>query len=228
MSRENSREVSIKIPSRNSRSMFEKEPSHSHRSNNSVELELGNPELSIHSHHSESNANQKPTKRGKKEIIDYYNDFKDEYPNLDLYMILEMFVFLLSFIFWASQSSEDKFTTDLISGAYLYYLNTILIIDFTFRLLSITIESVQRKYWNHVLHCVFPLIMWLLAGFYGFENVFGSNPIQVLNALLFTMLNSFIAIIILMKFLTLEQFKKLFKKRNQENQENENQENNMV
>ena len=151
-----------------------------------------------------------------------YKDLSEKFPNWDLYMVGESLVFFLSFIFWASESNKDKFITrsSITSGAYLYYLNTLLILDFTFRLLSITIESVERKYWNHVLHCVLPLIMWLLAGYYGFENVFGSDAIQALNALLFTALNLFVVVIILMKFLTLEQVTGLCKKKPQENEEN--------
>lgn len=172
------------------------------------------------SFHAEENK-MVPTKENNGlQLSELYQKFCERYPNWDLYMIFELFVFLMSFFFLVGESKDDD-----VRGAessYLYQVNTVLIIDFLFRLLSIEIESIKREYWNHVLHCILPLIMWLLAAFYKFDNVFGSDPIKVLNALLFTLLNVIVIVVIVLKFITMDKLKGLCGKKEEQEQEPEN------
>ena len=205
-----SKSVSINIPenSTSHRSMSHHSPSHHSISmSNQEDPELGQDGL--------------PTRASndKKTIVGLYDDFCEKFPNWDLYMIFELFVFMMSFFFLVGESKDSDVRGP--DSSYLYQINSILIIDFLFRLLSINIDSIKRKYWNHVLHCILPLIMWLLAAFYKFDNVFGSDPIKVLNAMLFTMLNLVVFVVVVMKFLTLKQIKGLFKKDVVENNEDE-------
>ena len=198
-----SHEVSLKI-------------NHEHEEN--VELSHHSRSRSM-SHKEEVNETreieQNPTKKeDENKMLDMYNKFFEKFPNWDLYMIFELFVFVISFFFLVGESKDSDIRGE--ESDYLFQVNSVLLIDFLFRLLSIEIESIKRKYWNHVLHCILPLIMWLLAAFYKFDNVFGSDPIKVLNALLFTMLNLFIILVIIFKFFTLDNFKNLCKKKDPE------------
>ena len=199
------------------KSMSHYSPSHhsmSHHSNHSrdVELELG-PGGPVEDP-------QAPTRVSttKTTIMGLYEDFSERFPNWDLYMVFELFVFMMSFFFLVGESGDTDFRGP--DSSYLYQINTVFMIDFLFRLLSINIDSIKREYWNHVLHCILPLIMFLLAAFYKFDNVFGSEPIKVLNAMLFTMVNFVVLVVIIMKVLTLEKVKELFKKKEDHNIEN--------
>lgn len=188
------------------------------------------PELSVHEQNeqNEQPTRQEPKKKSDK-LVETYEKFKENYPQWDLYMIFELFVFMLSFFFWVGESKDKD-----VRGAdsfYLYNINAILLIDFLFRMLSTTIESIKREYWNHVLHCIVPLIMWLMAAFYKFDKVFGSDPIKVLNALLFTMLNLFILVVIMLKFVSIDKIKSLMtknKENGESNSESNKDENNIV
>lgn len=163
---------------------------------------------------------QKPTpSSNKKTLTQMYQDFLVKYPNWDVYMVFELFVFMLSFFFLVGDEGRG------VDGFYLYQVNSVLLVDFLFRLLSIEIESIRREYWNHVLHCILPLVMWLLAAYYKFEEVFGSDPIKVLNALLFSVLNLFVICVIVLKFVTFEQIKEKFKKKEENVENNEKEEN---
>ena len=140
-------------------------------------------------------------KTNDNKLIEYYKNF-------DLYMILELFVFLLSFIFLLFDDNNLL----AYERNYLYHFNTILLVDFTFRLIikyqCINIEYISKN-WNDV-YFILPLIMWFLAAFYNFDNVFGSNPVQVLNILFFVILNLCILVVIILKFVSLTQIKNLF------------------
>ena len=184
------------------------------------------PELSIHSEIKEPEINSKSEPEKKDKLIELYSNFRKNYPTWDLYMICESFIFLLSFLFWVGESQDKDIRGP--DSAYLYTLNTILMIDFLFRMLSIKIESIKREYWNHVLHCIVPLIMWLLSAYYKFDEVFGSNAIQVLNALLFIIMNLFVLIIIILKFFSINKIKSLFSKKNEIPKNNNIEENNIV
>jgi hypothetical protein len=155
--------------------------------------------------------NKVPTK-GKKKLnfLETYENFMENFPNWDIFMILEILIFFLSFVFLASEKIKDR---NFLASSYLFYVVGMLILDFLFRLLSIRIKSIKREYWNNTLLCIIPLIMWLLAALFQFDNVFGSDAIQVLNVLIFTILNLIVFIIILLKFVTLEKIKDLFKKK---------------
>jgi hypothetical protein len=155
---------------------------------------------------------EEPTKKEPKKLGDYYNNFmtKLEPTGLDLYMLMEFLVFFLSFWFLVGDDVRG------VESMYLYMLNGFLVLDFFFRMLSLKIESVKREYWNHTLHCVLPLVMWLLAAFYKFDEVFGSNAIKVLNALLFAFMNLFVLMVILFKYLPLD---KMCKKKETEEEQ---------
>ena len=150
-----------------------------------------------------------PTKSEPSSKYDKLNEYMDKleraFPNWDLYMIFEAFLFFMTFVFLAAENDD----TDIRSSEhmYLYQVNSLFLVDFLFRLLSIEIESVKRKYWNKALHCIVPLIMWLLAAFYKFDNVFGSDPVKVLNALLFAILNFAVLIAILSQFVSFSKIK---------------------
>ena len=154
---------------------------------------------------------EKPTKRESTKPSELFDNFmkKLEPTGLDLYMLMEFFVFFLSFWFWVGE--EDKVRN--VDSMYLYMLNSFLVLDFFFRMLSLKIDSVKREYWNHTLHCVLPLIMWLLAAYYKFDNVFGSNPIKVLNALLFTLMNLFVVLLLVFKFVSMDKLQNCLKKK---------------
>lgn len=159
--------------------------------------------------------NEVPTKDKKKKLnlSETYENFMENFPNWDIYMILELLIFLFSFIFLAAEKMKDR---NIFASSYLFYINGMLILDFLFRMLSIRIKSIKREYWNNTLLCIIPLIMWLLAAFFQFDNVFGSDAIQVLNVLIFTILNLIVFIIVLLKFGTLEKFKGLCSKKKKE------------
>lgn len=195
-----SHEVSLKI-------------NHEHEEN--VELSHHSRSRSM-SHKEEVNETreieQNPTKKeDENKMLDMYNKFFEKFPNWDLYMIFELFVFVISFFFLVGESKDSDIRGD--ESDYLFQVNSVLLIDFLFRLLSIEIESIKREYWNHVLHCIFPLIMFLLAAFYKFDNVFGSDPIKVLNALLFTFINLLVLLAMIFKLLTIKKFSNLFNKK---------------
>ena len=155
--------------------------------------------------------NEVPTKGKKKlNLSETYENFMETFPNLDIFMILEILIFFLSFVFLAAEKIKDR---NFLASSYLFYIDGMLILDFLFRLLSIRIKSIKREYWNNTLLCIIPLVMWLLAALFQFDNVFGSDAIQVLNVLIFTILNLIVFIIILLKILTLEKIKDLFKKK---------------
>lgn len=182
-------------------------------------------ELSIkidNSNNLEEKQEEKPTLAQKNNFMESYEMFskKLEANGFDVYMLLELLVFVLSFFFWVGES-DDKDVRKF-DSLYLYDFNALLMIDFLFRMLSLKIESVKRENWNHVLHCVFPLVMWLLASFYKFDNVFGGDTIQVLNTILFTFLNVIVLLILLFKFVTLDQLKELCKKKEENNEEQVN------
>ena len=176
--------------------------------------------------------NQQPTKK-EVPIIEFYHKY---FGYWDLYMAFESFVFFLSFILLLADDNTDPVVTATTSSFtgfiiknpyerdYLYHFNGILVLDFVFRLLSIDIEMIRRETINDILHFVLPLVMWLLAAFYHFDNVFGSNPVQVLNALFFVMLNLIVIVIILFKFVTMDQIKNSMKRPMPRNQEQDNKE----
>ena len=141
--------------------------------------------------------NQVVTKYNKT-FIERYHNFMINYPNWDIYMILELIIFFFSFIFLVTEKIKDR---NFFAGSYLFYINSILLLDFLFRMLSIRIESIKREYWNNTLLCIIPLIMWLLSAYYGFDNVYGGQPVQVLNVLIFIILNLIVFIIILLNLL---------------------------
>ena len=156
--------------------------------------------------------NQQPTKSEPSSKYDKLNEYMDKlekaFPNWDLYMLFEAFLFFMTFVFLAAENDDTD--TRSFEHSYLYQVNSVFLVDFLFRLLSIEIESVKREYWNKALHCIIPLIMWLLAAFYKFDNVFGSNPVQVLNALLFAILNFAVLIMIISQFVSFEKLKQKF------------------
>lgn len=149
-----------------------------------------------------------------------------EQTGFDIYMCFELLVFLLSFFFWVGESDDKDVRKS--DSAYLYMFNSFLMIDFLFRMLSLKIESVVRNNWNHVLHCVLPLTMWLLAAFYKFDEVFGGDPIKVLNTILFAFMNFFVFLLLLSRFLDIDKVKEFIKKmkekRNKTNDQNQDQE----
>ena len=175
---------------------------------------------------------QQPTKAEPSSKYDKLTEYMDKlekaFPNWDLYMLFEAFLFFMTFIFLCAENDDSDRRS--FEHSYLYQVNSIFLVDFLFRLLSIEIESVKREYWNKALHCIIPLIMWLLAAFYKFDNVFGSNPVQVLNALLFAILNFSVLVVILSQFVSFSKIKQKFnehmeKRRQRREQNKQKQEN---
>jgi len=110
------------------------------------------------------------------------NNVQKRFPTWDLVMFFDMFLFFLSFWILATEKDNDKVFS---ARSWLWYFNALFIIDLFFRLLSIHVECIQRKYWNHIIPCIFTLILWLLAAYYDFNDVFGSKPTQGFNIFLF-------------------------------------------
>ena len=159
----------------------------------------------------------KPTKEEKTKLEIFEENIKNS--GFDIYMILELIVFVISFFVLVGEGGETKFR--LSDSAFLYHFNSLLLIDFLFRMLSLKIESMKREYWNHTLHCVFPLAIWLLAAFYKFDDVFGSEPIQVWNSMLFTILNVLIILAIIFKFISINEIKERLQKRKERRESKE-------
>lgn len=109
-----------------------------------------------------------------------------KFPLWDLVMVFDCLLFFLSF--WILATEKD---VDLVypARAWLWYMNALFILDLFFRLLSIRIESIKREYWNPILPCIFTLILWMLAAYYDFEEVFGSKPVQGFNIFIFLIYN---------------------------------------
>lgn len=168
-----------------------------------VSLNMGNSHSPPSSHHSSHhsmahrevpmNINDNNNKTLDNKMLDIYNKLSDKFPHWDVYIIFELLVFWLSFFVLLGDDIRGQ------AGLYLYQVNFLLLIDFFFRLLSIRIESFKRENWNTTLHCVLPLVLWLLASFQKFHDVFGSEPTQVLNTLIFTTVNFLVILVIVFK-----------------------------
>lgn len=103
-------------------------------------------------------------------------------PSLDVVMIFDCFLFFLTFWIVAFEKDVDK---NYAARSWLWYVNSLFILDLFFRLLSIKVESIKREYWNHIIPCLFTLIIWMLVAFYDFNDVFGSKPTQGFNIFIF-------------------------------------------
>lgn len=108
--------------------------------------------------------------------------FQKKFPQWDAIMIFDVFLFFLSFWILTFEKDGDKVYS---ARAWLWYFNALFVVDLFFRLLSFRIESIKREYWNSTLPCMFTLILYLLAAYYDFDNVFGSKPTQGFNIFLF-------------------------------------------
>jgi hypothetical protein len=115
-------------------------------------------------------------------LTNIVESFQKKFPLWDIVMVFDVFLFFLSFCILTFEKDGDK-----VFGAreWLWYFNALFILDLFFRLLSFHIESVKREYWNSILPCMFTLILYMLAGYYDFDNVFGSKPTQGFNIFLF-------------------------------------------
>jgi hypothetical protein len=108
--------------------------------------------------------------------------FQKKFPHWDVVMVFDVFLFFLSFWILTFEKDGDQVYA---ARAWLWYFNTLFVVDLFFRLLSCRIESVKREYWNSTLPYMFTLILYLLAAYYDFDNVFGSKPTQGFNIFLF-------------------------------------------
>ena len=184
--------------------------------------------------------NQQPTRPKKKGNLkrmmsnNFIHKIK-ECNSMDRYMVIELFVFLFSFLFLVAddkvddiQSRSSPVELDVMSDGlahkkWNFYFNGFLMIDFFFRMLSLKVESIDPKYWNHTLHCVFPLAMWMLAAYYTFDDVFEKEATGTLNILLFIAMNIGVIFVILSKYISIsaekikEKIKGCFKKKEQQN-----------
>ena len=180
---------------------------------------------------------KEPTKVEQKSFKEKMESFNDKMfsKGIDIYMILELFTFVLSFFFLIGDNKTDfdtsGFELEVNSDAlphksWCFYFNGFLMIDFFFRMLSLKIPSMKRQYWNHTLHCVFPLAMWMLAAYYTFDDVFASEATGTLNILLFIGMNLGVILVIILKFVSLDKLKNCFKKKKEENNMQNDLENN--
>ena len=104
------------------------------------------------------------------------------FPAWDPVMAFDVFLFFLSF--WILEFEEVK-DRNYGARAWLWYFIALFMLDLFFRLLSIKVESINREYWNWLIPCIFTPILYLLAAYYDFDDVFGSNPTQGFNIFLF-------------------------------------------
>ena len=171
--------------------------------------------------------NKVPTKQEEsvcmKKMVDKYTKFEECMisKGFDTFMTYEVFVFIFSFLFLAGE--DDLYPEMFASRSYLFYFNALLVLDFFFRLLSVKIESMKREYWNTAFACIFPMVMWLLAGYYEFDSVFGGEPVQVLNILLFLTMNLMIIGYLIYTYVSLNTFKKCIDKCKKKDKQDNNE-----
>ena len=171
--------------------------------------------------------NKEPTKVEQKSFKEKVESFNDKLysTGFDVYMILELFTFVLSFFFLIADNKVDNGQSAFGSGEsdvmsdglahkkWTFYFNGFLMIDFFFRILSLKIPGMRREYWNHTLHCVFPLAMWMLAAYYTFDDVFEKEATGTLNILLFIGMNLGVILVIILKFVPLYKLQNCLKKK---------------
>ena len=182
-------------------------------------------ELSVKVEQEMKDEEKKPThsgKSGKEKMEEFRNAMIERYNDseVDMYMLVESFIFLLSFFFLIGEDNDSTPYAGMLNARmYLFYVNAIFMLDFFFRMLSMRIESFDPKYWTPAFNCVFPMIMWLLAAYFDFDYVFGGEAVQVLNLLLFLFMNILMVMLLVMKYVSLNRLKECFKCKREENNE---------
>ena len=88
-------------------------------------------------------------------VHDNVNNVRKRFPNWDLIMVFDVFLFFFSF--WILQFEKDG-DKNFGARSWLWYFNALFIIDLFFRLLSFRIESMIREQWNHTIPCIFSMM----------------------------------------------------------------------
>lgn len=104
-------------------------------------------------------------------------------------MFFDFFLFLLSFLVMVCEKDIDF---NVSARSWLWYFNTLFLIDLFFRLLSNKIEYIKREYWNDIIPYMFTICIWLYTAYLKFDNVFGSKPVEGLNIFLMIIYHIFL------------------------------------
>ncbi len=112
----------------------------------------------------------------------FLTTLQNKFPNWDIVIVFDVFLFFLSFWILEFEKESDR---NYGARAWLWYVIALFMLDLFFRLLSIRVESIKREYWNWLIPCIFTPILYLLAAYYDFDDVFGSNPTQGFNIFIF-------------------------------------------
>lgn len=102
----------------------------------------------------------------------------------DPFIMFDIFYLWVTWLFLVCQKDSDVSNS---ANFFAWWVSLVFLLDFMFRLLSVRIESMHARQWNHLWLCLFPILFSMLAALYDYEKaVYGNKPLQVWNALFYT------------------------------------------
>lgn len=161
---------------------------------------------------------QQPTRveKSKKMAKKMFNDVSNTislWNTNTRYFVVEAIVFITSFIFLVFDNKVDDISGNsipemeansdsLAHKSWLFYFNGFLFMDFFLRLLRIDNDMLDNFKWERTFSIGFPLAMWLLTGYYTFDDVFEKEATGTLNIILFILMNLGVIFQIVMRYIS--------------------------